>query len=349
MRKNAVGAAILIGAALGGVAGFTRLGGAQEITPRPTPTAVICARPNVRASVVQAAPAVVPPLAQQQGIHGTVQVIVSLDPDSRVVGARIYSSPSAVLNQAALAAARQTTYQTEINGCRAIAADFVYSVDFANKVTFATASSGERTVSVIGQGTATRPADAAVVRATIVTRDATAETALAKNDALLGTLKGKLSALGIGERKITWTLSVRPRFSTTPEPASEYIAARQVEIAVDAVANAGHAAAAVASLASVDAVAIRYALNEHAAADREALDSALKDAENTARDAVNREKLRLGVLREVVAPPGDRSRPSAKTVPYYLVPITGGFKEPDISVPELEVRVTATVTYAIKP
>jgi TonB family protein len=92
-------------------AAFPILVGAQESTPRPTPTPAPCARPNVAATTVRGAPAIAPPMAEQQGIRGTVQVVISLDEYSRVVGARIQTSPSAILNPAALAAARASTFQ----------------------------------------------------------------------------------------------------------------------------------------------------------------------------------------------------------------------------------------------
>ena len=72
-------------------------------------------------------------MAQQQGIAGTVQVIVSLDAASHIVGTRIQSSPSVVLNQAALTAARQSKFQTEIRDCKPIAADYIFSVDFKSQ------------------------------------------------------------------------------------------------------------------------------------------------------------------------------------------------------------------------
>ena len=74
-----------------------------------------------------------PPMAQQQGIQGTVQVVVSLNADSKVVGTRIQTSPSAILNSAALSAARQSTFQTEIRDCKPIAADYIFSVDFTSQ------------------------------------------------------------------------------------------------------------------------------------------------------------------------------------------------------------------------
>jgi uncharacterized protein YggE len=350
MRIGPGRAAILICATIGAVAGFVRQGVAQESTPRPTPTP-LCARPNYLAFMIQPAPAIAPPLAEQQGIHGTVQVVVSLDTDSRVVGARIQSSPSAVLNPAALTAARHSTFRTESYGCRPIAADYIVTYDFVNKVTFATTASGEQTLSVIGEGIVTRPADAAVVRVTIVTRDAVSQAAMAKNDALFDTLERKLAALGIGERNIGWMTSVRSRAFATPEPTSETMVSRPVVITVDNLANAGHVAAAAASLSSDQAVAIRYELKNHADADREARNIALKDAENAAQAAAASQSSgwHLGVMRAVVPPSVISSPPPAKVVPYRMIPVVGGFQEPFIDVPYLEVRATATVTYAIKP
>jgi periplasmic protein TonB len=102
-------------------------------TPKPTPTPVSCARPNVAATTLRAVEPDTPPLAQQQGITGTVQVVVSLDAASHVTGTRIQSSPSALLNNAALSAARQSTFQTEIRDCKPIAADYIFTVDFSSQ------------------------------------------------------------------------------------------------------------------------------------------------------------------------------------------------------------------------
>ena len=102
-----------------------------EPTPRPTPTPLSCARPEVPATTIRALEPETPALAQQQGVSGTVAVIVSLDAQSRVVGTRIQSSPSAVLNGAALAAARGSQFRTEVKNCEPVAADYIFSVDFS--------------------------------------------------------------------------------------------------------------------------------------------------------------------------------------------------------------------------
>jgi TonB family protein len=74
-----------------------------------------------------------PALAQQQGIAGTVEVIVSLDAASQVVATRVRSSSSSVLNAAAVAAARASHFRTEMRDCAPIAADYVFRVDFSGE------------------------------------------------------------------------------------------------------------------------------------------------------------------------------------------------------------------------
>ena len=100
---------------------------------RPTPTPLSCARPDVPATTVRALEPDTPAIAQQQGISGTVAVIVSLDVQSRVVATRIQSSPSVVLNGAALAAARGSQFRTEVKNCEPVAADYIFSVDFSSQ------------------------------------------------------------------------------------------------------------------------------------------------------------------------------------------------------------------------
>jgi TonB family protein len=104
-----------------------------EPTRRPTPTPLSCARPDIPATTIRAVEPETPALAAQQGISGTVAVIVSLDAQSRVVATRIGNSPSAALNGAALAAARGSQFKTEVKNCEPIAADYIFSVDFTSQ------------------------------------------------------------------------------------------------------------------------------------------------------------------------------------------------------------------------
>jgi outer membrane biosynthesis protein TonB len=106
--------------------------GAPLPTPSPIPTATkpACANPNVPASTAHIAEPETPPMAQRQGISGEVSVLVSLDDHSRLTDARVFKSPSSILNPAALRSARDTTYRTEIRDCKPIAADYLFVVEF---------------------------------------------------------------------------------------------------------------------------------------------------------------------------------------------------------------------------
>ncbi len=92
-----------------------------------------CARPNVPATTLHAIEPDTPAVAQQHGISGQVQVIVALDEQSHVLSTSIGSSPSAVLNQAALQAAQQSTFRTEIRDCKPIASRYLFTVDFSSQ------------------------------------------------------------------------------------------------------------------------------------------------------------------------------------------------------------------------
>ena len=96
----------------------------------PTPA---CARPNVDARTVNAVPAETPPLAQQQGISGEVTVVVSLDENSKLVSATVQKSPSSLLNNAALQAAKSSTYQTRIANCKPVADSYRFIVEFQSQ------------------------------------------------------------------------------------------------------------------------------------------------------------------------------------------------------------------------
>jgi TonB family protein len=96
----------------------------------PAPTSLTCAEPNLPAAVIGSAEAETPVLARQQGISGEVQVRVSLDAASTVVGVQILSSPSKILNAAALAIARTAKFRTEIVHCRPVSTDVQFRVAF---------------------------------------------------------------------------------------------------------------------------------------------------------------------------------------------------------------------------
>lgn len=97
-------------------------------TPNP-----YAAHPNQPARVLKAVEPDTPRVAYEQRIQGTVQVVVSLDEKGQVVDAVIQWSPSPILNEAALAAARKSTFRPEIKNGKPIATKYIFSVDFTSQ------------------------------------------------------------------------------------------------------------------------------------------------------------------------------------------------------------------------
>jgi hypothetical protein len=69
-------------------------------------------------------------LAIAQHVSGTVVVQIRLDEQSRIVSGVVVSSPSPLLNGAALAAARESTFATAIRGCVPVADTYNFVVFF---------------------------------------------------------------------------------------------------------------------------------------------------------------------------------------------------------------------------
>jgi TonB family protein len=81
------------------------------------PTVPACTTPDRAPQVLSQAPVETPQIALQQGITGDVVVRVLLDQFGGVVSASISRSATAVLNPAALAAARASTYAPGLTNC----------------------------------------------------------------------------------------------------------------------------------------------------------------------------------------------------------------------------------------
>ena len=95
------------------------------------PPAPSCTAPDVPAHVLNTATAETPEVAQEQGVTGTTQVEVSIDPDGKITATSIYrSSGSQALDNAALAAARQSTYKADVRACEAVAGSYLFTVVF---------------------------------------------------------------------------------------------------------------------------------------------------------------------------------------------------------------------------
>jgi TonB family protein len=90
-----------------------------------------CDMPFANGSVTRAKAPEVPLLAAQNGIEGNVTVEVTLDPSGAVTKAIVTHSPSPLLNNAAIDAAKQTQFTPTYFRCRPIAARYAFLVEFA--------------------------------------------------------------------------------------------------------------------------------------------------------------------------------------------------------------------------
>jgi TonB family protein len=95
------------------------------------PDPALCAVPDVPAFVVHAAEPDTPLAAQQAHITGRVDVRVALDAGGHVVGASIAQSASTLLNEASLAAARNSTYRAALHDCKPVPSEYTFAVDYS--------------------------------------------------------------------------------------------------------------------------------------------------------------------------------------------------------------------------
>ncbi len=103
--------------------------------PPPTPTPKpVCAVPNADATTTQAVEPDYPDIARQQGAVGTTQVKVSLDATGHVLDASIAKSAgSAALDQAAVKAARASSFAPEVVNCVKTAGSYIFRADFTGQ------------------------------------------------------------------------------------------------------------------------------------------------------------------------------------------------------------------------
>jgi len=82
------------------------------------------------ARIINAVAPTTPRIAAQQGISGDVRVEIALDEHSEVTSAKIVASPSSLLNDPSLEAARQSTFAAEQFRCAAVPAHFIFIVTY---------------------------------------------------------------------------------------------------------------------------------------------------------------------------------------------------------------------------
>jgi len=88
-------------------------------------------QPHVDAATTNPVVPETPETAREQGATGSVQVKVSLSATGSVLATTVYkSSGSPLLDEAALRAARQSSYAPEIDDCVRVAGDYIFRADF---------------------------------------------------------------------------------------------------------------------------------------------------------------------------------------------------------------------------
>jgi len=104
-------------------------------TPAPTPPpAPKCAVPNADATTTQAVEPDYPDIARQQGAVGTAKIKVSLDAAGHVLEATIQKSAgNAALDQAALKAAKASSFAPEVVNCVKTPGSYLFSADFTGQ------------------------------------------------------------------------------------------------------------------------------------------------------------------------------------------------------------------------
>jgi protein TonB len=100
-------------------------------TPTPKPQ---CANPNMSATTTNAVEPDYPEMAKEQGAEGSTQVQVSLDASGNILSATVYKSAgNALLDQAAIAAAKASKYTPEIVNCVKTAGTYIFRADFTGQ------------------------------------------------------------------------------------------------------------------------------------------------------------------------------------------------------------------------
>jgi TonB family protein len=98
---------------------------------QPSPTAAPCTSPHVNARVVNVVQPAYPMSVRIRGVAGFVQVKVTLNEAGAVVAASVYkSSGEQELDEAALLAARSSTYSPEVVDCQAVRGIYLFRAEF---------------------------------------------------------------------------------------------------------------------------------------------------------------------------------------------------------------------------
>jgi uncharacterized protein YggE len=320
-----------------------------------------CARPNVPATTIHAVEPVVPGIAQRSNVGGQVRVVVALDAGSHVVGARIATSTNALLDGAALDAARASVFQTEIRDCGPVASEYVFAVSFAGGAGVASGGTVDAPlVSITVTGSAARAPDVAFVYVTLVSADDASPAAVAHESAAYDAFIARLRGLGIGSANVDQR-SYGVQYNPTPGPSARpfpyafptavprfgYVVTRQLAVTVAPLERVGGVvAAAIASGAT--ALSVQYTVSDAQAAYREALALAMRDAAVQAEAIAAASRLHVDGITYVET--GKNLRLGSSGAPPQQIRIGPPGTVTTAPLPPSAVYVVASaiVTYALK-
>ena len=186
------------------------------------------------------------------------------------------------------------------------------------------------TITVTGQGVATRTPDFANINANIVTNDDDSAKATADNNARFDAIRTALSTLGAAESDVLTTY-YNVNFTPHPEPAGSanvamrpigyyqrygYIVSRNVQIKFRSLTNVGAAVDAIIRAGASTVSNVSYGLNDQRTAYAEAIKSAMQDARSQAEAIASAAGVRILRLRSVQS-----SSYYPGPVPMYRSPI----------------------------
>jgi len=96
------------------------------------PPAPACSDPNVEAKTIVAVAPDAPSSAYGAATDTTAMIKVDLDAAGRILGVSVYRSTGSLeLDQAAMQAARESTYSPETRDCQAVPGSYLFKVEFS--------------------------------------------------------------------------------------------------------------------------------------------------------------------------------------------------------------------------
>jgi TonB family protein len=313
--------------------------------------AATCAVPDRPPAVVRAAQPDFPAIAQQQGIFGTVQVAVTVAPDGSVTEVRIVRSPSAILNAAAVHAARVSTYQPQLRDCAPVTGDYLLTVRFAapsSNISTRTLARGEMAAAVSTQATVFRYPDRVSVNALFISHGVSEAAAFTANEAAFAKIVRETEGIATARTIIApRSIGTPGRFRTPPPagstPAPDVGVLRQMGLRVNRFVDVPRVVD-VYETNDAEFIEAYWSLRDSSEAEREALALAIREA-RTEVDAFARSR-GLHVVAVLRVEPERPRRPYyAESSPNFAASDRTRFPE---GPPYVSVKRDVTVTYRLR-